>query len=176
MTSPFTNPGPFTLYRRLRHPRGPSPVDIDPYRADIPSRAQEDPPSDSEPIPLPDESLETGVYISSPNGVFGIPRVIAMASAYGFKGNGGTEDERLIELAETAGSTWTWPEAMEDDDHEYMIELANEAESWLNEHVVPEGKVFAWWEGEFILFDSCDEDPCENPAHEDGWCFCHFMD
>jgi hypothetical protein len=60
---------------------------------------------------------------------------------------------------------------MTEDEHEFLIELADEAESYLNEKVAPEGLVFGWYDGEFFLSRECpDPDSCTIPEHElDGW-------
>lgn len=159
---------------------GPSPVEQDPYRAQDPSRAQEDPPSEIDPSEnphdLPDESLEPGVYVASGTGQYGTAEVIALAHAYGFMGNNNPEDLRLLRLALTAASAWSWDESMTPEDHEFIVELGDEAETYLNEKVAPEGKIFGWEEGEFFLFLDCPEiDRCENPEHKDSLYLCAWV-
>lgn len=34
---------------------------------------------------------------------------------------------------------------------EEVIEIADEAEAWMNEHVAPEGYTFLWLDGDFVL-------------------------
>lgn len=123
-----------------------------------------------ESITLPDTTLEPGCYVDGHNGQYGIARVISMADDYGFKGST-DEDARLIQFAIHAASNWDWPDDMTDDDHEFMHELADEAETFLNEKVAPESLVFGWHDGEFFLSRVCeDADECSNPDHElDGW-------
>lgn len=141
----------------------PTSANIDPSRAEDPSRAQTLPPSDP---PERDDTLIPGTYVSDWFGQYAIPRMLTIASAYGFKGTQ-PEDAKLLDIAEHAAETLSWREDTPEDTTELLIDLADDAETWLNEFIVPEGMAFGWWEGDFKLMRVCEDgDECTNQKHE----------
>lgn len=154
------------------------PVEEDPLPREDPPARDNPPPRDSTPpsVPERDETLEPGTYVSSWYGQFAIARMLALAVGYGFQGSD-QEDGRLLEIAVETADSLSWPEDMTPDEHDWIVELGNSAEQWLNEHIVPEGLVFGWWEGEFTLMRTCEnDDPCEDPTHDAGdWHVCELL-
>lgn len=55
----------------------------------------------------------------------------------------------LLRLAVSFG--WSPGGDIQVEDAEEMYQIAEEAEYWLNEHVAPEGYLFFWSDGDFVL-------------------------
>lgn len=96
-----------------------------------------------------DIKQETGVWVSSWWGQYGSERLVDIASGFGFNGNGSDEDANLISRCSQAAADLHKFDNRADLD--IVVELADEAEEWLNEHIAPEGHTFGWLDGEFWL-------------------------
>jgi hypothetical protein len=71
--------------------------------------------------------LETGCYVDSHHGIFGVQRLCEIAQEFGWDGRVPTDDE-----------------ARESEDY---YEYGDEALHWLNENIAEEDHLFDWYEG-----------------------------
>lgn len=100
---------------------------------------------------------DVGCYVDGHWGQFGSAHLIERATEFGY------DDQQAIELARRhlamigpGGGRNDEPErdALDENEHEALIEAASDVEDWLNEHVAPEGYQFGWYEGEFFLWSN----------------------
>ena len=83
--------------------------------------------------------METGCYIQGSWGQYAIGRLCSFAEAQGWKNEYSVNEDSL-----------------KDFDLDFVVELADEAEAWLNEHVAPPDHSFGWFDGEFYLWSNSD--------------------
>jgi hypothetical protein len=91
---------------------------------------------------------DVGCYVDSHWGQYAIAHMIERATEFGY------HDEALEDIANRhlASIGPSDSEPITDDEHEAMMDGADEVEQWLNENIAPEGYSFGWWEGEFFLW------------------------
>jgi hypothetical protein len=92
-----------------------------------------------------------GCYVDGHWGKYATARMVRVAETFGFKP---TEEEERHLAADERGDMLT------DYTFEYVIDAADRAEAWLNEHT-PADLVWHWQEGEFFL-SRVDEDADED--------------
>lgn len=80
-----------------------------------------------------------GCWIDGTWGWRGTPRVIEIAEAYGMTVEPSIKEQGIYNIVEDA------------DGYDQIVDLSDDAEAWLNEHVAPEGFSFGWDDGEFFL-------------------------
>ena len=111
---------------------------------------------------------DAGCWIDGHWGQYGTDRLVQIASAWGFVGSGDERDRLLItycsqrvERDEATALAALLPlmtpderDAAEWQIAEEVYSLADDAESWLNEHAAPEGYSFGWHDGEFFLWST----------------------
>lgn len=85
------------------------------------------------------EQLETGCYVAGHWGIYAYQQVTELAESFGYHGRVLTEDECR--------------DSSEDID---LVDIAEEAEDWLNENVAEEGHSFGWFDGEFYYWSNAD--------------------
>lgn len=83
--------------------------------------------------------METGCYIAGSWGQYAFGRLCSFAEENGWK------NEYMIN-----------EDSQKNFDLDFLIELADEAEVWLNQNVAPEGCSFGWFDGEFFLWSDRD--------------------
>lgn len=90
---------------------------------------------------------DAGCYVDGHWGQYGTARVIEIAAELGYSDRDALEYARR-HLASMGPST---DPGLADDEYDAMIGYADDAESWLNDHVAPAGHSFGWSDGEFFL-------------------------
>jgi len=83
--------------------------------------------------------METGCYIQGSWGQYAIGRLCSIAEAHGWKNEYQVTEDTVTNF-----------------DLDFAIELADEAELWLNDNVAPDGHSFGWFDGEFYLWSNTD--------------------
>lgn len=56
---------------------------------------------------------------------------------------------KVIQIAQEFG---LWPDETFDNENEFIHEIADEAEQWMNDNVAPDGHSFGWFDGEWFLW------------------------
>lgn len=85
------------------------------------------------------ETIQTGCYIDGHWGQYGIGRLLTVAESFGWvNANNVNEDNQ------------------NDFDLEFVVDLADEAENWLNDNIAPSDASFGWFDGEFYLWSNKD--------------------
>lgn len=112
------------------------------------------------------DASDAGCWIEGSRGWTGSVRLIEIAESYGFPMD---DDDRALVAAYDESReeplTLSTGQVIEPDSiHELVIgqgEMADKAETWLNDNVAPEGYSFGWHEGEFYLWsiESWEETP-----------------
>jgi hypothetical protein len=111
------------------------------------------------PAPLPTVERATpadaGCWVEGSRGWRGLSYMVSRAEEWGYPLS--TEDREAIE-------------AYHEGDGDLVIagEIASEAETWLNDHVSPDGYSFGWHDGEFMLWSAetwCEDWPCRDLDH-----------
>ena len=110
---------------------------------------------------------DAGCWIEGHWGQYGPARLCEIALERGWNDDKATELPFAVQHRSTAdlvaqklasmGPSDTDPPTA--DEEEQIIWASEDAETWLNENVAPEGHYFTWEDGEFFLFGSrADED------------------
>ena len=81
--------------------------------------------------------IENGCYISGAWGQYAMGRLLSIAESFGWQNEYGVNENN-----------------QNDFDLELLVELAGEAEIWLNENIAPKGTTFGWFDGEFYLWNN----------------------
>ena len=91
--------------------------------------------------------VDAGCWVDGHWGQYGPARVIEVAGDYGF------DHPKAASLASRHVASMGPSDSpdLTDDEYEAMQWASEEAESYLNEHVAPEGYAFGWQDGEFFL-------------------------
>lgn len=84
---------------------------------------------------------EAGCWVPGLVGRYGSQEVISIAV------NCGWDDEDAQRILDSDDNEAIW---------DAVIDVADDAEIWLNEHVAPEGYYFGWYDGEFWLWSEGD--------------------
>lgn len=88
---------------------------------------------------------DAGCIIDGVHGRYGYTRVIEIARNNGFA---------VTPLDDAAITLYDRGEACS---YDYIYDLADSAEKWLNEHCAPEGYHFHWHDGDFFLSNENEE-------------------
>ena len=83
--------------------------------------------------------IENGCYVSGTWGQYAAGRMISLAESFGWQNEHSVNEDN-----------------QNDFDLELLIDLADEAELWLNNHIAPAGTSFGWNDGEFFLWSNSD--------------------
>ena len=91
---------------------------------------------------------DAGCYVDGHWGQYAVAHMVNRAEEFGY------DEQEVIDLADRHIAAIGPSDApgITDDEHEVLSDAADEVESWLNEHVAPEGYSFGWFEGEFYLW------------------------
>ncbi len=92
-----------------------------------------------------------GCWIEGNWGHYGSARLIQLAVGLGF----GNMETRAVADRYMANEPLL-DENGEDLEFEYIMDLADEAEVWMNEAIAPTGYSFGWHDGEFFLWSDQD--------------------
>lgn len=84
---------------------------------------------------------QAGCWIDGHWGHYGLARLIEIANNHGYEKDASMAADYLYNGFEP-----------EDDRFEWIHEASEEAESWMNENIAPEGYCFGWYDGEFFLW------------------------
>lgn len=94
--------------------------------------------------------IETGCLIDGHWGQYGIARVVMIANDLGWS------DGVAVELAsrhlDSMGPS-PWPD-LSGDEYEWLINMADRAEEWLNDNIATGDNSFGWHDGEFFYMPS----------------------
>lgn len=96
----------------------------------------------------PLDSGPVGCFIDGHWGQYAIARVVEIARDLGW------DDAEGIDIA-TRHLASAGPFAaldISDEEHGVLVDAADDAERWLNDHVAPKGFSFGWYDGEFFLW------------------------
>jgi hypothetical protein len=85
------------------------------------------------------ETIQTGCYIDGHWGQYGFGRLLTVAESFGWVNASNVNEDN-----------------QNDFDLEFVVDLADEAENWLNENVAPADTSFGWFDGEFFLWTNTD--------------------
>ena len=91
---------------------------------------------------------DAGCFVDEHLGQYATARMVLLAGEFGFPGKG---------VLAIAAKKWacigpsTAPE-LTDREEDYLYELSDEVEQWLNENRAPEGFSFGWFDGGFFLW------------------------
>jgi hypothetical protein len=90
---------------------------------------------------------DAGCWVDGHWGQYGIAHMVDKANDWGYA------DAEVIDIATRHLASIGPSEApkITDDEHQVLFDASDEVETWLNDHVAPEGFSFGWWEGEFFL-------------------------
>jgi hypothetical protein len=83
--------------------------------------------------------MEAGCYIQGSWGQYAMGRLCSFAESQGWVNEYSVNED-----------------SQKDIDLDLLVELADEAELWLNENVAPENHSFGWVDGEFMLLTTAD--------------------
>lgn len=97
----------------------------------------------------PHTPFKPGCYIDGHHGHYAIPALVRFAACYGF--TLGTTDAYILANYERDNHEENYP-------HEWLVEMADEAETWLNEHHALAGHYWYWDDGEFGLYPLPEDD------------------
>lgn len=98
-------------------------------------------------------SADAGCWIDGHWGQYGITRLIEIANGHGFPLS--PEDETAVETY-NAGDFDFESDGQVYDAADWVVQVGDDAEAWLNENVAPEGFSFGWHDGEFFLWSTAD--------------------
>lgn len=93
------------------------------------------------------DPADAGCWIDGWWGQYGAARLVELALGCGWV-DAEAADLSARHLATMGPSD---AEALTDDEHETLMDAADDAEAWLSAHVAPEGYSFGWADGEFFL-------------------------
>jgi hypothetical protein len=94
----------------------------------------------------------TGCWIDDHWGHYGVTRLIEIAQDYGFYLD---ECELLSVYAYRKDQTTFKHCGIESHTDDWIFDIGDAAEEWLNENVALPGHTFGWSEGEFFLMEDC---------------------
>ena len=100
---------------------------------------------DTEIKPVRLTKLSAGCWVDGSRGHYAAPYMVTLAVDRGYPI---TEEDQELITAYLAGETFD-PEGA-------VVEIADEAEAWLNEHMAPAGYLFGWSDGDFMLWTARD--------------------
>jgi hypothetical protein len=81
------------------------------------------------------QTAERGCYIEGSWGQYAFGRLCVLAESFGWK------NEYMITES-----------SINDFDLDFLIEIADNAEQWLNDNAAPKDHSFGWFDGEFYLW------------------------
>lgn len=90
---------------------------------------------------------DAGCWVDGHWGQYGAARVVDLAITHGWN-NAEANDLAARHLASMGSSS---APGLTDDEWERLIDAADAAECWLNDHAAPAGHSFGWHDGEFFL-------------------------
>lgn len=93
--------------------------------------------------------LDIGCWIAGHRGRYATSGLVYKAMDWGFVID--SDDDRAL-TAYDGGDDEILHDGEMVDVFDWVIELADEAEAWLNDHVAPEGHSFGWFDCEFFLW------------------------
>jgi hypothetical protein len=94
--------------------------------------------------------LDIGCWIAGHNGRYATSGLVFKAAGWGFPVT--AEEDRALCAYDQGDDTFPSDEGTYLDAYDWVIELADRAEEWMNEHVAPEGHSFGWLDCEFFLW------------------------
>ena len=91
---------------------------------------------------------QPGCYVDGHWGQYAVAHMVNRAEEFGY------DNAEVIDLADRHIAAIGPSDApgLTFDEFEALSEASDEVETWLNEHVAPEGYSFGWYEGEFYLW------------------------
>ncbi len=93
--------------------------------------------------------LEIGRWIEGHRGRYVTSELVWRAANRGFEID--DDDRRALEAYEAGDESIVW-DGEDCGVYEWVVDLADNAEVWMNEHVAPEGHSFGWHDCEFFLW------------------------
>lgn len=93
--------------------------------------------------------LDIGCWIEGHRGHYATSGLVWKACDWGFEID---DSDRLALEAYEAGNDEIFHLGEKVEVFDWVVELADEAEAWLNDHVAPEGHSFGWMDCEFYLW------------------------
>jgi hypothetical protein len=92
--------------------------------------------------------MDTGCWVDSHWGQYGIARMVEIAADHGYA------DAEIIGFARAHLLECAHPgtEHLSDEDAETLQDAADEIEAWLNDHVAEAEHAFGWHDGEFYYW------------------------
>lgn len=109
---------------------------------------------------------ETGCWIDGHEGWRAVGLLCSIAADFGWKPGSELDEGALTYFGDT-----------DREDHgellERVIDMADEAEDWLNDHT-PDGFLWRWFDGEFFLSHWCGRGEYEPPC-DDETCYCQTL-
>lgn len=89
-----------------------------------------------------------GCWVDGHTGQYAVATMVKLAEDHGYR------DDEICALAyrHLAENTPYDIPPLDDDEHEKLMDAADEVEAWMNEHLAPEGFSFGWHDGEFFLW------------------------
>lgn len=103
------------------------------------------------------QHTQTGAITSSAAGQYGTAEMLAYAAEQGFTPK--PEDGIMLAKCLIVAQTWDWdsgPDLGILDLSDWLYELSEDAEAWLNDHRAPKGHAFGWYDGVFALWTEDD--------------------
>lgn len=97
---------------------------------------------------------DAGCWIDGHWGQYGTARLVQIAAAYGYVDHPSGALSAMTDLAEEhlASMGPSDSPGITDDEHDALMDSADEVEAWLNTYVAPTGHYFGWHDGEFFLW------------------------
>lgn len=96
-----------------------------------------------------DPVRDLGCWIAGHRGIYATSSLVRKAAEWGYPLN--EDDHRALDAYDAAVEEIQLGDGMVNTD-DWVVELCDWAEDWLNEHVAPEGHAFGWCDGEFFLW------------------------
>lgn len=99
---------------------------------------------------------DLGVWIAGHRGRYATSGLVYRAIEWGFVID--AEETRAVDAYEDGEDDFLSDGGDRLDAYDWVVDMADRAEAWLNEHVAPEGHLFAWCDGEFCLWTEAEWD------------------
>lgn len=118
---------------------------------------------------------DAGCWADGVHGVYTGCKVVMDALAYGWRSVTHDDDVRVLQWARDGFADGEPGAVLPDTDaetlHVIWYEVIDEAETFLNENVAPDGYTFGWCDGDFMLASGeswCEwsGDACHDPEHD----------
>lgn len=88
---------------------------------------------------------DAGCWVDGHRGIYGVTDVIEIAETLGFELS---DDDKQAVNDYNGAADWGMDDSTAS---EWVFDLSDRAESWLNDYVAPDGYWFGWHDGEFFL-------------------------